>query len=209
MQRYKAALFDLDGVLVDTEGIYTEFWNKLGAEYGKPATFAFDIKGTTLSNILTTHFPDQNTQQEISRKIEDFEAHMEYRLFPGVERFLASLRERGVKCAIVTSSDDKKMASLALQLPHLATSMDTVVTGSDVTRSKPDPEGYLLAAKRLGIDPAQCVVFEDSLQGLEAGHRSGAKVVGLTTTNTYEKVSAIADETFPSIASVEAAAIGF
>ncbi|MDE6343205.1 MAG: HAD family phosphatase [Muribaculaceae bacterium] len=209
MNKFKAALFDLDGVLIDTEGTYTEFWNEIAKQYGKVPTFAYDIKGTTLTDILTTHFPDPETQKKLIAQIYEFEANMQYRLFPGAAEFLHELKRRGVRCAIVTSSDKKKMASLALQQPSLAAGMDAVVIADDVQRSKPDPQGYLLAAKRLGICPDDCVVFEDSLQGLEAGRRSGAFVVGLTTTNPIDKVAPLADLTIASIASADADTIGF
>lgn len=209
MGKYKAALFDLDGVLIDTEGIYTSFWDKVAKHYGKAATFANDIKGTTLDDILSTHFPEPATRAEIEKMIHDFEDSMVYALFPGATTFLSELRRRGVLCAIVTSSDRKKMDALALQNPTLATGMDTVVIADDVTRSKPDPQGYLLAAQRLSVPPEFCVVFEDSLQGLEAGRRSGALVVGLTTTNPFEKVAPLSDITIASIAEADADKIGF
>ena len=107
MNKFKAALFDLDGVLVDTEGTYTEFWGEIGKNYGKKATFANDIKGTTLTDILSTHFAEPETRKEIESKLHDFEDNMEFHLFPGVKEFLKELRRRGVKCAIVTSSDKK------------------------------------------------------------------------------------------------------
>ena len=209
MNKFKAALFDLDGVLVDTEGTYTEFWGEIGKNYGKKATFANDIKGTTLTDILSTHFAEPETRKEIESKLHDFEDNMEFHLFPGVKEFLKELRRRGVKCAIVTSSDKRKMASLAKQHPDFASEMETVVIADDVQRSKPDPQGYLLAADRLGIAPELCVVFEDSLQGLEAGRRSGALVVGLTTTNTIESVAPLSDITAPSISDLNPDTIGF
>jgi HAD superfamily hydrolase (TIGR01509 family) len=209
MNKFKAALFDLDGVLVDTEGTYTEFWGEIGKNYGKKATFANDIKGTTLTDILSTHFAEPETRKEIESKLHDFEDNMEFHLFPGVKEFLKELRRRGVKCAIVTSSDKRKMASLAKQHPDFASEMETVVIADDVQRSKPDPQGYLLAADRLGIAPELCVVFEDSLQGLEAGRRSGALVVGLTTTNTIESVAPLCDITAPAISDLTPDTIGF
>lgn len=209
MNKFKAALFDLDGVLVDTEGTYTEFWGEIGKNYGKKATFANDIKGTTLTDILSTHFAEPETRKEIESKLHDFEDNMEFHLFPGVKEFLKELRRRGVKCAIVTSSDKRKMASLAKQHPDFASEMETVVIADDVQRSKPDPQGYLLAADRLGIAPELCVVFEDSLQGLEAGRRSGALVVGLTTTNTIEIVAPLCDITAPAISDLNPDTIGF
>lgn len=207
-QRYEAALFDLDGVLIDTEGTYTEFWDEMARLHHKPATFALDIKGTTLTKILDAHFPKE-MHAEIEQMIHDFEDNMVFRLFPGVAEFLDGLAALGVPMAIVTSSDDKKMAALARQLPELLDRMATVVDGSMVTRSKPDPQGYLMAAERLGKKPERCVVFEDSLQGLEAGRRAGCRVVGLATTNSVEKVAPLAHVVVCSWTETSPSKLGF
>ncbi len=189
----RGALFDLDGVLIDTEPLYTEFWRKTGIEYGADSpTFAFDIKGTTLTDILNRHF-DSEVHAEIIDKVDRFENELVYPVFYGVKQFLENLKSRGWKMAIVTSSDDTKMKYLFGQQPDFSDYFDVIVTGSMVTNSKPDPEGYLTAARLLGCRPGDCVVFEDSYQGLEAGRRSGAKVVGLATTNPHEKVACLAD----------------
>lgn len=191
----KAALFDLDGVIVDTEGTYSGFWGEIGRRYGCSPTFAHDIKGTTLTDILT-HFPDADTREQVKKDIHDFELTMNYPIFPGAVELLRRLHQEGIKCAVVTSSDDVKMNLLWQQHPELKEMFDAVVTGSVVTESKPSPQGYLMAAGILGVSPEDCVVFEDSYQGLEAGRRSGAKVVALATTNPastlYDKADLVA-----------------
>lgn len=90
--------------------------------------------------------------------------------------------------AIVTSSSDNKMVKLWQQHGELKDFFDTIVTGSDISRSKPDPEGYLLAASRIGCNPEDCYVFEDSISGLAAGMAAGAVVVGLATTLPAERL---------------------
>lgn len=189
------ALFDLDGVLIDSEGLYTRFWERIEQVYptGIP-DFAHVIKGNALFRILDTYFPDKEVQADITRRVHDFENEISYPIYDGVEVFLSQLRSRRVRTAIVTSSDSVKMTSLWKQLPALRGYFDTVVTGSDVTKSKPDPQGYLLAASRLGCDPGDCFVFEDSLQGLEAGRASGATVIGLATTNSCDALKGKAHE---------------
>lgn len=177
-----AALFDLDGVIIDSESTYTAFWATTGREYGCGETFAQDIKGTTLKHILSM-FDSEKVRAEISQKIDRFEQTMVYPFFPGVIDFLLALRARGIKIALFTSSDDQKMSYLYRQHPGFRDIFDAVVTGSMVTRSKPAPEGYLTAARLVGCDIPQCYVFEDSFQGLEAGMRSGATVIALATTN--------------------------
>ncbi|MDE6352532.1 MAG: HAD family phosphatase [Muribaculaceae bacterium] len=190
----RGALFDLDGVLIDTEPLYTEFWRQVGLKLQLPSpTFAYDIKGTTLKDILSRYFPDKAIQDDIVRMVHDFEDNIVYPVFDGVVEFLDRLQAAGWKIAIVTSSDDQKMKYLFNQIPWMKSRFDTIINGTMVHKSKPDPEGYLKAAQLLGCKPEDCVVFEDSLQGLEAGCRSGAKVVALATTNSRENLAGRSD----------------
>ena len=186
----RAALFDLDGVIVDSEGLYTIFWNSIEQIYptGIP-DFAHAIKGTTIGKILS-NYPSDQIRDDILDRLHRYEREeMAYTVYPGVLDFVRGLRDCGISTAIVTSSDDVKMGYLFKQLPQLRYMFDIVITGTMVSRSKPDPEGYLLAASRLGCDPADCWVFEDSLQGLEAGRRAGARVVALATTNPHSRIA--------------------
>lgn len=198
MSNNTAVLFDLDGVLIDSEGLYTAFWAETGRIFGVPSpTFAADIKGTTLKSILN-YFPGEELKAKVIQRIHDFEDTMQYQLFPGVEDFLKALKQAGIPTAIVTSSDEVKMACLYSQLPILREMVDVVIDASMVTRSKPDPQGYILAAEKLGRAPENCYVFEDSLQGLEAGRSAGATVIGLATTNSVEAVQPRCDYLLPS-----------
>lgn len=205
---YKAALFDLDGVLIDSEGAYTRFWDIMSSKYGKPSTFAHDIKGTTLSKILSTHFPESE-HKAIEDAVHQYEIDMPFEFFDGVEDFLLKLKEMDVPMAIVTSSDANKIGSLKVKLPELIDLMDVIIDGSMVTNSKPHPEGYLLAAEKLNCDPSVCIVFEDSLQGLESGRRAGCKVVGLITTNSKEEVEKLSDIAFYSFKDISPEQLGY
>lgn len=189
-----AALFDLDGVLIDSESIYTVFWNRMNELFPTGIdNFPYVIKGTTLPQILDRYFPDPEVQAELRVYLKKQEAEMVYRIFPGVERFLKALKEKGIPTAIVTSSNDAKMKVLFDSLPGFRDYFDVVVTDTDVTRSKPDPQGYMLAAERLGVPSEHCVVFEDSRAGLEAGRRAGGKVVAVATTLTHEDIAGCGD----------------
>lgn len=189
-----AALFDLDGVLIDSESIYTVFWNRMNELFPTGIdNFAYVIKGTTLPQILDRYFPDPKVQAELRVYLKKQEAEMVYRIFPGVERFLKALKEKDIPTAIVTSSNDAKMKVLFDSLPGFRDYFDVVVTDTDVTRSKPDPQGYMLAAERLGVPSEHCVVFEDSRAGLEAGRRAGGKVVAVATTLTHEDIAGCGD----------------
>ena len=186
-----AALFDLDGVVVDTETQYTAFWNKVGKlYYPNLKDFGRVIKGQTLTQIYETYFQGMTAEQQyITQSLRDFEKAMTFEYIPGVDRFMDELRKEGVKMAIVTSSDDRKMQRAYLAHPELKGKVDCIVTANQVSHSKPHPECFLKAAERLQMSIEQCVVFEDSLSGLEAGMRSGMKVVGLSTTNSKEAIS--------------------
>lgn len=200
----KGMLFDLDGVLVDSEGEYSKFWGAMGDRYGLVSTFASDIKGTTIGEILQ-NFPESD-RDGILAALHEFEANMEYPVYPGVMEFLGRLKKAGIPSAIVTSSDNVKMDLLFGRRPELREMVNVVITGSMVSRSKPDPEGYLKGAELIGVPVEECCVFEDSLQGLQAGRSSGATVVGIATTNSREKVAPLADITvdrFEEILSLE------
>ena len=187
-------LFDLDGVLIDSEGIYTEFWRDVEKVYPTHVEdFVYKIKGNALFKILDTYF-EKNVHQNIVEMVHEFERNIKYPIYDGVISFLAELKQRGIPAAIVTSSDDVKMENLYKQYPDFRGNFAAVITGSDVAQSKPHPEGYLLAAKAIGVAPENCYVFEDSLQGLDAGIASGATVVGLTTSNPVEVIKNKAHE---------------
>ena len=195
-KRNIAVLFDLDGVLVDSEGIYTEFWEEIDRRYPTGVKdFAHVIKGNTLARILGTYFPDESIRRSILVELKHQEEEMVYRLFPGVDRLVMSLKEASVPTAIVTSSNAAKMRHLFNAVPLLRDNIDTIITEEDVTNSKPNPEGYLKASERLGVDPSHAVVFEDSLAGIEAGRRAGAVVVGVATTNPRSTIENLADVT--------------
>lgn len=199
----KAALFDLDGVLIDSETLYTRFWENVGKVHHLPSpTFAYDIKGTTLTDILTTHFSDPEVRKDVDRLLHEFENEIVYPVFPGALEFVDILRAKGLKTVIVTSSDTKKMDFLFAQHPGFATHFDAIVTACDVTHSKPDPEPYITGAYKAGVQPGECIVFEDSFQGLESGRRAGCRVIGLSTTNSAEAIAMKADLVTPSLAAL-------
>ena len=182
-------LFDLDGVLLDTEGIYTDFWQSIDDKYptGVPG-FAHIIKGSNLTTILDTYYPDKELQKIIIDILDDFEKEMKYRPFPDAMKFVEELKATGIPTCIVTSSSMLKMNNAFEQLPGFRELFDGLVTGDMVINCKPNPEGYLLGAQQIGVKPENCYVFEDSLQGIQAGLNAGCKVVALTTTVAREQI---------------------
>ena len=188
-----AALFDFDGVVVDTEPQYSLFWDEKGEKYHPEIPeFGHHIKGQTLTQIYSQYFlHPEGLQSEITRELLDFETRMSFEFIPGVVDFMKELRRKGVKIAIVTSSNDQKMANAHRALPELKSMVDAIITADKVTHSKPHPECFLLGAETLQMPIDRCIVFEDSFHGLESGNRAGMKIIGLATTNP---ASSIADK---------------
>ena len=186
---FRAALFDLDGTLIDTEGQYTTFWAKIGCELlPNIPDFAFRIKGTTLIQLFTTYFPEPEKQTIVKQRLDAFEVGMRYSFYPGALDVIQNIRANGVKCAIVTSSDALKMEQVYKQLPELQTLFDRILTAEDFTASKPEPQCYRWGAEVFGLKPEDCVVFEDAFTGLAAGMASGAYTIGMATGNPADSI---------------------
>lgn len=185
-----AALFDFDGVVMDTESQYSIFWNEQGRIYHPEIPeFGSMIKGQTLTQIYDKYFVGmEEIQKKITEELNNFEQQMLYEYIPGVEAFMKDLRAHGVKIAIVTSSNEKKMSHVYKKHPELKANVDRILTADMFEHSKPHPECFLLGAKVFDTVPENCVVFEDSFHGLEAGNRAGMTVIGLATTNPEERI---------------------
>ncbi len=185
-----SALFDFDGVVMDTESQYSIFWHQIGVEYLQHDNLEQIIKGQTLTNIFHTYFSHlPEAQLEIDQKLKNFEQHMKYEYVAGFEVFLADLKAHGVMTAVVTSSDEGKMAAVYEAHPEIKQMFDRILTAELFTKSKPDPDCYLLGMKLFDTDAKHSFVFEDSFNGLKSGMASGATVVGLATTNSAEAIS--------------------
>lgn len=194
-----AALFDLDGVIFDTETQYSLFWGEIGRRY-HPETEGFEkkIKGQTLVQIYGKWFDGNvSLQNRITEELDEFEKNMKYEYVPGAERFLQELKANGVRTAVVTSSNDAKMRNVYKEHPEFAGYFDEILTSERFKRSKPAPDCYLLGAEVFGLDVKDCVVFEDSFHGLEAGRGAGMKVVGLSTTNAPDLIAPLCDFVIP------------
>ena len=185
-----AALFDFDGVVMDTESQYSIFWNGVGKKYHPEyEEFGKIIKGQTLRQIYDRYFAGmEKEQEEITEALNRFEAQMKYDYIPGVTDFMRELHAHGVKIAIVTSSNEQKMANVYAVHPELKDLVDRILTAEMFTRSKPAPDCFLLGAEVFDTVPENCVVFEDSFHGLEAGNAAGMTVIGLSTTNPAEAI---------------------
>ena len=193
----KAALFDLDGVVFDTEPQYSVFWGAQCREFHpEHPGLEHEIKGQTLVQIYDAWFSGELAEKQpmITERLNKFEQQMDYIYVPGFEEYISQLRSKGVKTAVVTSSNQPKMEAVYQSHPEFRSMFDAMLISEVFERSKPDPDCYLKAAQRLGVKVEDCVVFEDSFNGLKSGKAAGMYVVGLSTTNPATAIRPYCDE---------------
>ena len=191
LQQFRAVIFDLNGVIVDDSSFHARAWLEFCEARGMKLTeeeFAVHIMGRPNSEIFRYVFKSDLSDREIEILAEEKEAR--YRrlyephrsLVPGVRTLLEDLQRKQIPIALATSSP-------RTNLPFILDDMDlrkfflTLVDAEDVKKGKPDPEVYLTAAHGLGINPSECLVFEDSIFGVEAAVAAGMKVIGISTTH--------------------------
>jgi beta-phosphoglucomutase family hydrolase len=186
-----AAIFDWDGVIVDSSALHEESWNVMAAREGLPLPTGHFKKGFGMKNeiIIPEVLGWSRDPGEIERLAREKERT--YRELvkesgidpvPGVVGLLTELKKAGVPCAI-GSSTHRKNIDCVLDLIRLGEFFTAIVSGDEVKNGKPDPEIFVTAAQRLGFKPGQCVVFEDAHVGIEAAKAGGMKVVGVATTH--------------------------
>lgn len=200
LREMKAALFDLDGVVFDTEPQYSVFWGEQCRLYHpEHPGLEHEIKGSTLEQIFEMGWGGElvTERAKVVERLNAFEAQMRLDYVAGFETFVEELRRKGVKTAVVTSSNLQKMENVYRKHPEFKGWFDAILTSEDFAESKPSPDCYLRAANRLNVSTDECVVFEDSINGLRSGCAAGMKVVGLLTTNPLEKVRQLSDIQIP------------
>ena len=180
----RAILFDLDGVLADSRRVVESVWKRWGSEMGlDPAPFLAIAHGRRTSEILRAVAPHLDIPAETARldRMEEFETEGLVPV-PGAPEFVRSLPPD--RWGVVTSGH-RECAEFRLR--HVGIPLPRVfITGDMVKRGKPDPEGYLAGAERLGFSPADVVVFEDAPPGVAAARAAGMRVVGVLTTHAAE-----------------------
>jgi beta-phosphoglucomutase family hydrolase len=188
------AIFDWDGVIIDSSSHHEESWERLAKETGFTLPEGHFKKGFGMKNefiipnVLSWTDRPEEIQKLSLRKEELYrEILLEWGVgpLPGVTGWLDKLRRRGVRCAI-GSSTHRLNIETSLRLLGLEDCFSEIVSAEDVSHGKPDPEVFLIAAKGIDHRPNDCVVFEDALVGIEAAHRGGMKVVAVATTNRLE-----------------------
>ena len=137
----------------------------------------------------------------VTKESTEYEKTMPLPPMHGSIEFIRMLKEHGVQIGLVTSSDNAKVKR-AFGLLHLDNLFDTLVTADRITQGKPDPMCYLLAAKDLNVSPEDCIVFEDSFNGIQSGKDAGMRVIGLSTTNPAESLRDKVYEVIPNFEKV-------
>jgi HAD superfamily hydrolase (TIGR01509 family) len=188
------AIFDWDGVLIDSSAHHEASWERLAKERGLPLPEGHFKRGFGMKNEVVIpkvlQWGDQpELVQELSLRKEALyrEIILERGIstLPGAREWLEQLHENGIPC-VIGSSTHRLNIEVSLQVLGLKDFFASIVSAEDVSHGKPDPEVFLVAASKIDRPPSQCVVFEDAIVGIEAAHRGGMKVVAVASTNPFE-----------------------
>lgn len=186
----KAVIFDLDGVLVTTDELHFEAWKALADKLGiNDFTKADNVRQRGVSRMASLEVVLEKTDRAFSEEeklalaeekneiyVRSLSALSETDVLSGANEFIDYLKSKGIKTAVGSAS---KNAPLILEKTKLAGKFDAVSCGLDTTKSKPDPEVFLIAAKKLGVAPCDCVVVEDSDAGIEAAKTGGMYAIAV------------------------------
>jgi beta-phosphoglucomutase len=201
----KAIIFDLDGVIVDTAHYHFVAWQRLAKEIG--VSFSLEdnerLKGVSRMRSLEiileiggVTLPKEKMEELALLKnkwfLEYVSAIKPEEIFPGVKELIIEMKKQGYKIALGSSS---KNAELVLELLKIKQLFDAIADGNMITKSKPNPEIFLLAASKLGVSPSECVVFEDAEAGVEAALAAGMKCVGVGSIEQLGKANLIIAKT--------------
>ena len=198
----EAAIFDMDGVLIDSGAHHRQAWrallDELGARPAHPEFWRLTIgrPGEEAVPLLLGRTVSEPEARRLAKRKRDLYVELARRgleAVPGARAFVEALGRLGVPRAVGTSASRYDCERLLEDL-GLRRHFEVIVTADDVTLGKPDPEVYLLAARRMGAEAAACVVFEDSVVGVEAARRAGMRAIGLTTAHTAAELRAAGAE---------------
>ena len=190
-----AVLFDLDGVIVDSREYHVAAWERWARDEGvdhDPGYFTkmFGLRNDAIIGGLQPGLPSDELQRLAGRKEALFRELARGNLtpLPGVLGLLDALDARGAPKAVVTSTPRANL-EMVLQTLGIAGRFQALVAEEDASKGKPDPEGFLVAAARLGVQPPRCVVIEDAPAGLQAAKAAGMRAIGITTTHPASALS--------------------
>lgn len=197
----KACIFDLDGVLVDTAHYHFLAWKRLAKEFDYELTEEVNeqLKGVSrmksleiVMKLANVSFVDQKKQSLADRKNGWFTEYVHKmkpeELYPGVKELFSKLRKDKILIALASSSKNAQTILSILGIQH---EFEAIVDGNMIVHSKPNPEIFLLAAKKLSLNPADCIVFEDAEAGVEAALAAGMKCVGVGSPAQLKKANQV------------------
>jgi beta-phosphoglucomutase family hydrolase len=197
MDRKRGAIFDWDGVIINSAEHHEVSWERIAAEIGKALPeghfkAGFGMKNEMIIPELLKWETDVEAIRHLSLRKEAIyrEVVLERGIvaLPGVENWLRTLREAGIPC-VIASSTHRENITTTLGVLGLESFFQAIVTAEDVKRGKPDPEVFLTAAQRIGVEGQGGIVFEDALVGIAAAHAAHMRVVAVATTNPREALA--------------------
>ncbi len=186
---FKAAIFDLDGVVVDTVPLHFKAWKQMFEEYGKKFTFQdYKDKVDGIPRIdggkaILTDLTDDELDEATSKKQGYFLEYLKkdkIKVFKPTLRLIKELRGRGIKIAVISSS---KNLPFILEKIGILKLLDAKISGSEITKGKPHPQIFLMAAEKIGVKPENCIVFEDAVLGAIAAKRAKMLCIGIDRYN--------------------------
>src|SRR5476651_678974 len=193
----RGAIFDWDGVIINSGAQHEISWERLAKECSKPLPENHFKRGFGMKNEVIipellgwTTVPTEIRILSLRKEAIYREVVREQgmKALPGVESWLRTLRDEGIPCAIASSTHRENITT-TLDVLGLEEFFADIVTAEDVKRGKPDPEVFLTAAQRIGVEPGDAIVFEDALVGIAAAQAAGMRVVALATTEPHDKLT--------------------
>ncbi|MEM9226407.1 MAG: HAD family phosphatase [Verrucomicrobiota bacterium] len=197
MAELQGALFDWDGIVIDSSSAHEAGWERLAEEEGRELPPDHFIKGFGRKNTVIipqilqwTHEPEEIARLDARKEALYREVLRQRGIapLPGVRELLVELQAAGIPCS-VGSSTSRENIEMIMQITGLTGYFSAIASAEDVHHGKPDPEVFQVAAQKINRDPENCVVFEDALHGIEAGLSAGCKVVGVGTTHPFAELS--------------------
>ena len=197
MSMKRGAIFDWDGVIINSARHHEESWERLSREVGKPLPpghfkLGFGMKNDAIFPNILKWTADPAEIQTLSLRKEELYREIVREIgiepLPGVETWLQTLRDAGIAC-VIASSTHRENITTTLAVLGLGTFFAHIVSAEDVKQGKPEPEVFLTAAARIGVQPGHGVVFEDALVGIAAAKAAKIRVVGVATTEPREKLA--------------------
>lgn len=192
----RAALFDLDGTLIDNMNLHTDAWVAVAELHGRPTSrdrFLREWAGKKNDELIPIMLGRDATPEELQRIAHDKEtryreqARKVLQELPGTSALLTTLKAQGLKLAVATAAPEANR-ELALDGLNLRRFFDAVVGPEGNVRGKPAPDIFLASARAVGVDPKDCIVFEDAINGVLAGIAAGMRVAAVTTTTDAESL---------------------